>query len=294
MANKDFERMIQLGEWLESYLKSESKYWVYQDLANNFIELYNIDFRLSENDITIETLKIIDSEDPQKKELYFNYLTNEIGGLKDYSIDALISNTNHEKSKFDLLYDIQSDEGKKILSLIRDSLNEDELFETEIDDAYDWINFCQKKIARVLDMQITVKSAFQLIANGNRPWAHCLADNFKEKKHYYGKHLHRELAIGYNGLAEELNITKDGPKIKIVFRSSYSDCYSNFLHPSVFPWDVAASRIFFDFLLLGGQEYFLFCKHCGKFTVIRRKGRKKFCSDICRTNYGREKNPARI
>ena len=32
-----------------------------------FIELYNIDFRLSENDITIETLKIIDSEDPQKK-----------------------------------------------------------------------------------------------------------------------------------------------------------------------------------------------------------------------------------
>jgi hypothetical protein len=56
---------------------------------------------------------------------------------------------------------------------------------------------------------------------------------------------------------------------------------------------IIVARIFFDFLILGGQEYFLFCEQCDRFTVIRRKGRKKFCSDICRTNYGREKNPAK-
>lgn len=52
---------------------------------------------------------------------------------------------------------------------------------------------------------------------------------------------------------------------------------------------VIISRIFFDFLILGGQGYFLFCEYCGRFTVIRRKGRKKYCSDVCRTTHGREK-----
>lgn len=43
------------------------------------------------------------------------------------------------------------------------------------------------------------------------------------------------------------------------------------------------SNILFDFLLLDGQEYYGFCEYCSKFFAIERKGRKKFCSDICRT-----------
>ncbi|MCI5210113.1 MAG: hypothetical protein D3910_15260 [Candidatus Electrothrix sp. ATG2] len=48
-------------------------------------------------------------------------------------------------------------------------------------------------------------------------------------------------------------------------------------------WYSVISRMLLDFLLLGGQQYCGFCKHCEKFFIAERKGRKKFCSDSCRT-----------
>ena len=48
-------------------------------------------------------------------------------------------------------------------------------------------------------------------------------------------------------------------------------------------WYSVISRMLLDFLLLGGQQYCGFCKHCDQFFIAERKGRKKFCSDSCRT-----------
>ena len=49
---------------------------------------------------------------------------------------------------------------------------------------------------------------------------------------------------------------------------------------------VIIARILFEFLMAGGQNYYTFCKQCGKFTLIKKSG-KKFCSDACRSAYGR-------
>lgn len=72
MPNPNFVKMIKLGEWLEYYLAPDTPYWTYQNLVNNFIEVYNVDFKLSDNDITIEALKLIGDENPPKK----NYISN--------------------------------------------------------------------------------------------------------------------------------------------------------------------------------------------------------------------------
>ncbi len=48
------------------------------------------------------------------------------------------------------------------------------------------------------------------------------------------------------------------------------------------PFDSFIARILFDFLLMGGQDYFSYCSNCGRFIVSQRKGRRKTCSDTCR------------
>ena len=52
--------------------------------------------------------------------------------------------------------------------------------------------------------------------------------------------------------------------------------------------DTLFSIIFLDFLLVGGLGYCGFCEYCDNFFVAERKGRKVFCSDICRTNNQRK------
>ena len=43
------------------------------------------------------------------------------------------------------------------------------------------------------------------------------------------------------------------------------------------------SRVFLDFFIKGGQHYFGYCANCNRFMIVHRKGRKKSCSDLCRT-----------
>ncbi len=50
---------------------------------------------------------------------------------------------------------------------------------------------------------------------------------------------------------------------------------------------VIVARILFEFLMAGGQQYYIFCQQCGRFTLIQRAGRKKFCSDACRSAHRR-------
>jgi len=43
------------------------------------------------------------------------------------------------------------------------------------------------------------------------------------------------------------------------------------------------SRVFLDFFIKGGQQYFGYCANCKRFMIVHRKGRKRSCSDLCRT-----------
>jgi len=49
-----------------------------------------------------------------------------------------------------------------------------------------------------------------------------------------------------------------------------------------FDWQAVISRMMFDFFLMGGDPYYGICPHCDKLFTIKRKGRKKYCSDTCK------------
>lgn len=95
----------------------------------------------------------------------------------------------------------------------------------------------------------------------------------------------RDLISAYNKLNEHLHLKNDSLVLERTL-------FNRLIHPEIksekttyshLPTDVLISNIFFDFLLLGGQEYYGFCEYCDSFYVTERKDRKKFCSDICRT-----------
>jgi len=284
MANPDFERMIELGEWLEEFLNPDAKSWGYRDLANEFINMYDMAFELSHNDITIQALALIKDNDSQTENRYVESL-KETDNFLELTNKLLTDAPNTETGKLDLLYKNVNDEGRNILSLIKKNTVIEELEIEEDFVSYDFIEYSLKIIARTMEIIFIIKKSFQLLSQDSTPWEYCLFQIFQKNRLLMNHYNERTLLHGYNGLVEELIINKNEAKKQKTFREKYGNSFSTPIHPSVFPWEVAASRIFFDFLFLGGQEYFLFCNYCGKFTVIQRKGRKKFCSDICRTSH---------
>lgn len=99
-----------------------------------------------------------------------------MGGFKDYCSDIIINHTDGTSSKFDLLYNSQPDVGKKVLLLIRDSINKDEIFNDETDELYDWIKYCQRKISEAVETQEILRKTFRLISDSKIPWSHCLTN----------------------------------------------------------------------------------------------------------------------
>lgn len=287
MANPIFQRMIKLGGWLEEFLNPDTKSWGYRKLAKDFIDLYDMAFELSNNDITIQALALIKDADEKIEKSYIESL-KKIDHFLELNIRLLTNPPNNETGKLDLLYQNLNNEGKKILTLIQENIASEDLLEEEDYVSYNFIEYSLKKIAKTIEISFLIKTIFQSLSKNTTPWIYILYKILEDDKSLINHHNSRTLLYGYNGLVEELIVNENGAKKQKTFRNEYVNSFPTPEHPSLFPWEVAASRIFFDFLFLGGQKYFLFCKYCGNFTVVQRKDRKKFCSDMCRTSHRNE------
>ncbi|MBT6338043.1 MAG: hypothetical protein HOJ48_01975 [Desulfobacula sp.] len=290
MANKDFEKMIKLGEWLEKYLDPDITVWGYRKLAHEFIDFYNINHGITKNDISLKIIELVES---QENDIRNFYKKNHISTIRKQGRKIY---TKEDPLK---LMDI-------IEKIASQQYNDEE-------DVECFINPLRRDMISVYEYKEYIQHAFQLISKTQEAWETTL---IKQNE----KETWRTIRDESGEIVEEINpgisqtifqlmnsykeihtILEENRAEQTIFLAKQFDfhghCFSkeyvqgnpNSEESSHFPWRIAASRAFFDFLLLGGQEYILFCKLCGKFTVIRRKGRKKFCSDICRTNHGREK-----
>jgi len=283
MANKDFKKMVELGLWLEKYLHPEIRPWEYKTLANEFLDLYNVEFDLSPDDITLQLFQFLYEQPPEKKDSYVEKML-EVGSLADCAIEIIRTHTHFEtNSKFEKLCSGQSIEIKNILNLIKDKVIYTVPGDFEIEFLDEWIKHSYKVFAHALLIQLIANEAFHKICIDPKPWYNSINDAFEKERFYLSNKNKSRLLSGYNDLVVNLRINENGAKKVKVFNDKYHHSFSDPGHPSCFPWNVAVSLIFFDFLFLGGQEYFMFCEQCGRFTAIQRKGRKKFCSDICRT-----------
>ena len=186
----------------------------------------------------------------------------------------------------DLLTDIRNADDPLKLSLTIGNENA-EKFKTPANPKFLelWEQIFPETIVAVYLFKKYIEANFTIIDHyKDIPWGHTqgVIDDL-----YIDRRCYIWLYAAYNDLSDQLTHTDDSFKILKKFhgdRTFFSTKIDGVDFTPVFPWDIVSSRIFFDFLFLGGQEYFMFCEYCGKFTVIKRKGRKKFCSDICRSN----------
>jgi len=311
MSNRDFEQMIQLGEWLERYLNPNTKPWEYRDLAKTAISFYNIDLQLSD-EITFEVMNIFDEQsdeikehisDLEKRDVILCSSPPGLGLLKESFSQDQYKNFLDEIDRY---RPFTHNESEAFKTIVRISVFIDEIAILFSNRSYGLTKILHTKnaILDFIDFKWFSISAFKKIAACPELWSQTFDSSLKNE--IKKKEIKKKERVYYDtpfqliyssslSIFEVIHIQSGVAKKATTFNPStlyYSDWKE--INRTVFPWGPVVSKILIDFLLLGGQEYFLFCKHCGKFTVIKRKGRKKFCSDICRTNYGRAKNPAKI
>lgn len=244
MANENYLKIINLGKWLELYLDPKLKAWGYRELTGQAIELLNIDYRLTDDDVILKNIEVFEKLSPEDQ-VEFLSLRNT-------------PHTDFEKSKFRSLFTFSGD--------------------------WSLANFFSIYYLRKILLDL-----FQIIIKKEEPWAHTLDWYRGDKRTVLDI---RWLMAMYSGLIEKIVFIEDRALVQKTFEppfightqlALYDKPKKTFHSPSCLPWLHVVPRIFFDFLLAGGQEYFGFCGFCGKFFVVQRKGRKKFCSDICRT-----------
>ena len=312
MKDKNTEERLTLGLWLEKFLAPDVKPYILKELAEEAISHYNIRFNLSEDDLSFQYAKSLweakkrnekgvgrksrieslqkEIIDKYKKE--FN--TNNVYSIGDYgeedaslwenvasyrmiSFQYMMAFINQAISYLDKNIDIPWFKYKQeIRGLDADNI--------------DWLGETGKKLTKIKELERVmdfILRRYNLVTsslnfeNGKaeksveiNPEAKILSIELKINPAYiYGEIDYSVYRFGEYTLSTTFQAVKPGE----------TDQYYEYRLPSIFPWGPVAAKYFFDFLLLGGQEYFILCKHCKRFTVVQRKGKKKFCSDICRT-----------
>ncbi len=277
--------MIKLGEWLERYLDPDVTIWGYRKLAHEYTDLYNINHGITKNDVSLKIIELVESQEDYIRDFY---------------------KKNHIST--------DSNKGRTIYTG-KDPLKLREVIKTiahqqfvDEDDVECFIHSLNEDMLSVYEYKEYTQQAFQLISKAQEPWETTLIKQIEKEawriiKDESGeiveeinpqlpqtillmmnsyKNIHTSLIE--NRVKQNITLVKQFDLDGHSFSKEYVQANPDSEESSHFPWRIAVSRAFFDFLLLGGQDYFLFCEYCGKFTVIKRKGRKKFCSDICRSN----------
>ncbi len=290
MASKETERMIKLGEWLENYLNPEIKARDYRALAKEFLRLYDVDFKLEENELTIKFFECLDKQDEETKSFYQKIWEWEdfirSNDLVGNELDPLMI-----KSFFrELIFNVQ--DGKKIGKYMEITPFTVTFDDNSIADSF------SKKVAYLvifLDYEKSqVHELLEIIGCSKEHWQRTLfnIDNGLVKPKVENETLLSESFVNkYCGLGDKLFINEESGLMELRKKFIGPEWYLEIFpeNTSVFPWDIAHTRVFFDFLLLGGQNHIHFCKQCGRFTVIKRKGRKEYCSSLCRVRASNER-----
>lgn len=210
MASKETERMIKLGEWLESYLNPETQEKHLVKLLEDGAKLLGVPSKLSN--------KCMLSAGLQGR------------GPKIYRCDELMVTRELLTQTF-----------KKLIEIKRPWIK-----------GLPEIESSQHKLSGILAL---LRLHFSMITNTVQN----ISGEYVVSKSFGGDIVPNEK------FSEAVTYTLDEHYMTIV------------------------AGIFFNFLLNGGQDRICFCKQCGRFTVIKRKGRKEYCSSLCRVRASNER-----
>jgi len=292
MAKSDIKRMIEIGQWIEGYLKATATSWDFLNLARSFVDLYNIDYGVTKNDITIAIARMIEEQPKEIQDYYKINLT---------AAHSVVGRDIYQKKDPLKIYRVAEKISEECIVFDEDR----ECFLTPVlpclNDLYSYREYLQYSFKKIMEFKqpwqvslmtlskeqtiFTKRDENNKIIEINKPKTlpiiFSLRHNYK-KIHttiYENKDnqtFTRLKQFTVNGVFTRKDRIKQYPCENIV--------------PSNFPWKIAASRAFFDFLFLGGQDYYGFCEWCGNFFVSKRKLKKIYCSDNCRASHRNQIN----
>ncbi len=291
MANKEFQRMIVLGEWLEKYLNPDARVWEYRELLKDAITLFNIDFNL-QDELSLKAVPLVCEQPSEVKDILSN--PHIMGSLWDEvfddnrpkpdlkkreEVEEFISNleiSKHQKAalwvvlRLVLIVDQEVDASAMLSILLKTQFS-----------------FVQYEVLDIFSFKWITNEVLKKINQKKELWSNTFKTGLDSKDSFTCFSFY-EIYENSHSIFEAINITEEGAYKTMTFDSPTCEYTSLGDGYSLFPWGPVVSKILIDFLFLGGQDYYLFCEQCDRFAVIRRKGRKKFCSDLCRTTHGNE------
>jgi|GEM_PF-1143667 len=253
MANPDFVKMISLGEWLSKFLDDDISKWHFRELAKEAVDLLHADYIVNPEN---KFLKIIESFEPQQ----------DLSLIKSLERWALSQKTYHTTQK------LKRESGRN------DFYDEMEYY--DIDRA-----FAYQSVLHLINFRNRTFDFMKGLLKSDSPWRFAIAQRLSDRNpnnNLMKIDFIRDLISFYSTLDEIFAIKGDELKKIVVFTLAKKPL-TGVSEREIPPFEIMLSRILFDFLSLGGQEYYGFCDYCEKFYVVQRKGRKRFCSDICRT-----------
>lgn len=249
-------RTLSLGYWLEEFLNPNIKSSEYIKLAENALKILNVKFIMEKNEATIHMIEFITSTDRWKG----------VRKLKKiYSYDDYFF---WESLAEEIYYG-------DICSYLSEKMNlpySSELLNTEED--IPWIvaeNL--ERVYSLLRLKFSIlPSFFKNIMDSKESWSEFLKYDSESEYEF------QSLIENYPFLSKKISFT-DG---KIVKYNTITSFITDLDEVGFFPWLEILSHIFFEFLEIGGEKFYILCKHCTRFAMEKKKNRKDYCSDKCR------------
>lgn len=313
MAKKktDWARMVKYGQWLESILHIETKNWDLLRLLQEAVDLLGIKYDIPADHPFISYLDMLTEQNIQ-----WRAFPNFIELIKKSKI-----NDNHISVIGETIYENLYSPMLHTARMLENINNNDIPWSNTFYNVMKKTNDIDKEeytksiINNFIELQIIEKDLIQLDLDRQYEFIINLYDDFhfSDKLDKISQKIElfntKELDLleetldniycmakapsptlinnPYSGVGEHLIIDKNGcRKIKVLLtvnkNGEITPLYTT-PHTQPIPFKMFISRIFFEFMLLGGQNYFGFCNYCHGFYIAERKGRKKFCSDVCRT-----------
>jgi len=291
MGKSDRKRMYELGEWLEQYLNPKIVNREYTELARKAIDLYNIDFILHEDELSISVIEYINNDKNLCNKLTHSHRLGERKTLSD--IYFLKDSIGLSRFLIDRGLSILPDDNL----IMKEALNKKKLPDflwTLITDVVGLLGYNRKTIIdnffkisegkTLLDDILKNISNISLINEYDLLSSKIILMNnqvIKKRCFVYDKLLKHQVAFMKLYPSNKRKVKKLESTELVIPKVGQNEI-------NIFYWGAILARIFFDFLLLEGQKYFIFCKHCGRFSLIKRlkpggSPEKLFCSDTCRT-----------
>lgn len=247
MPTNDYATMVKYGEWLKVLLGKDLKTWQLKKQFQEAITLLNLNYTLSLNDLS---LAIIDKIQQQKVWDYYIYHAYTLTEKEDISFIETFRDSHDPLRIYDFLSDLKEN-----------------TYSDQYPDTY-YESVLKSVINMYMDRRFILQW-FTGLKENDTPWMFSSDTSIGIK----------DLVSNYNGIRKSLTFDNiRGFHHVVSFTEEYPHAVLGI------PTEVILSHIAVKFLMLGDHDYFGFCGHCSNFFVVHRKGRKVYCSDICRAN----------